>query len=98
MSRALKAFVIIAIAVNACGFITWVLLWERIHAAPRQPSVETQQIVPFEYKGTTRFISTLDQEILQWNSSPWPMALVFSELAVFVWLWRPKPPVRERPQ
>jgi len=78
--------VIVAAAVNLCGFIAWSMLMERIHAAPRVPVVATQQIVPFKYKGTTRYIRPLDEKLLQWSGGPWPLAIVFGEFAVLVWL------------
>jgi hypothetical protein len=86
MSRTQKIFVIIAAAVNLCGFIAWSMLMERIHSAPRQPHVATQQIMPLEYKGTTRFISPLDEKLLRWSGGPWPLVMVFGEFAVLVLL------------
>jgi len=86
MSRAQKVFVIVAAAVNLCGFIAWSMLMERIHAAPREPVVATQQIVPLEYKGTTRYIRPLDEKLFQWNQGPLPLAIVLGEFAILVWL------------
>ena len=86
MSRTQKAFVIIFAAVNLCGFIAWSMLMERIHVAPRQPLVATQQIVPLKYKGTTRFIRPRDEKLLQWSGGLWPLVIVFGEFAVLVWL------------
>ena len=86
MTRTQKIFVTVAAAVNLCGFIAWAMLMERIHAAPREPLVVTQQVVPLNYKGTTRFIRPLDEKFLQWSGGPWPLAIVFGEFAVLVWL------------
>ena len=86
MSRTQKTFVIVAAAVNLCGFIAWSMLMERIHAAPREPVVAAQQTVPLKYKGSTRYIRPLDEKLLQWSGGPWPLVIVFSEFAVLVWL------------
>jgi hypothetical protein len=86
MSRTQKTFVIIFAAANVFGFIAWSMLMERIHVAPRQPLVATQQIVPLMYKGTTRFIMQRDDKLLRWSGGPWPLVIVFSEFAVLVWL------------
>jgi len=86
MSRTQKTFVIIFAAANLCGFIAWSMLMERIHVAPRQPLVATQQIVPLKYKGTTRFITPRDDKLLHWSGGPWPLVVVFSQFAVLVWL------------
>src|SRR4029079_7396912 len=86
MSRTQKTFVIVAAAVNLCGFIAWSMLMERIHAAPPVPVVATQQTVPLKYKGATRYIRPLDEKLLLWSGGPWPLVIVFGEFAVLVWL------------
>jgi hypothetical protein len=77
---------VIVAAINLCGFIVWLRLMDRIHTAPRQPLVATQQVVPLEYKGTTRFIRQIDDRILRWGDGPWPLVVIFGEIGAFVWL------------
>ena len=88
MSRPQKAFVLVAAALNLCGFIAWSMLMERIHAAPRESVIATQQVVPLNYKGTTRYIRPWDEKLLRWSGGPWPLVIVFGEFAVIVWLGR----------
>ena len=91
MSRAFKACLIVFVAQNLLGFISWLMLWERIHSAPQRPLVATQQVVPLAYKGTTRFITPFDDRLLHWSDGTMPLVITIAEFGVLSWLWSRKP-------